>query len=490
MSNPLRYSSDGDGTAPARWSAGGFRARLAVAITLPALVGGLVASFIPWPEWQWPGFAIAAFVTALGAWLWLDATVARRLRRVARALEPGGDAHAISPGGGLSALVETAVAARIRERELERGVERLEIVRAALTRLSEDASEWAETERAPSFDTGAAPEELAPLVMRLALAAQRLEERAGAARAVAAQVRETVSDAGGRAATLAAAAERQFVEAGSLLAVLRGLERSSGDLAQGVAGLATLLASGAADSEAARAASESWARGATVQLEALERSAERLQAAGRDLARVHEEAQVAALESAHAALAAGELSSGDRVRLTDALAALLRSTRAAGARARELEAGAQAELARAHQEIGGLRALSAHFAADPAAAAPSVSDPALASRRALERVYEGVREAITRAEKLVQQAERTSSEAQRAGEGVTTAVDEVDGLVARFTEAAPAVTTREIALDAPAEAPRSAEVPEADETAEAPQRPLRVLGPEDLLPDDETWSHG
>jgi hypothetical protein len=23
-----------------------------------------------------------------------------------------------------------------------------------------------------------------------------------------------------------------------------------------------------------------------------------------------------------------------------------------------------------------------------------------------------------------------------------------------------------------------------------PQRPLRVLGPDDFLPDDETWSHG
>ena len=102
-----------------------------------------------------------------------------------------------------------------------------------------------------------------------------------------------------------------------------------------------------------------------------------------------------------------------------------------------------------------------------------------------------MREAITRAEKLVQQAERTSSEAQRAGEGVTTAVDEVDGLVARFTEAAPEAAPLELAGDAPAEAPPSAEAPEVDEeTAEAPQRPLRVLGPEDLLPDDENWSHG
>jgi len=39
---------------------------------------------------------------------------------------------------------------------------------------------------------------------------------------------------------------------------------------------------------------------------------------------------------------------------------------------------------------------------------------------------------------------------------------------------------------------RSGEATRSDEREEddEPTRPLRVLGPEDLLPDDETWSHG
>ncbi len=493
MSNPLRLDSHGEDATPPRWSPSGLRARLAFAIALPALVGGLVASFSPWAEWRWPGFAIAALVTAAGAWLWIDATATRRLKLIARTLEPGGDAPALAPGGGLSALVEAAFAAHARERELGRGVARLEIVRAALSGLSTSAAEWAETERSPQFDPGAAPEELAPLVMRLALAATRLEERAAAARAVAGQVRETVADAGTRATTLAAAAERQFVEAASLLTVLRGLERWSGELAQGVAGLAVALAGGQAESEAARGASEAWARGAAAQLEALERSAERLRAASHDLARMHEEAQVAAIESAHAALAAGELSEEDRGRLVPALAALVRTTRAAQARAQELEERAQADLARAHEEFGGMRARG--LALPEVDAGSRVSDPALASRRALERVHEIVRDAIARGEKLVQQAERTSSEAQRTGEGVTAAVDEVDGLAERLREAAPPVFALPVVAPPagiefapPNVAAAEPAAPEA--AATAPPRPLRVLGPEDLLPDDETWSHG
>ena len=53
------------------------------------------------------------------------------------------------------------------------------------------------------------------------------------------------------------------------------------------------------------------------------------------------------------------------------------------------------------------------------------------------------------------------------------AVEEVEGLHARFEGAEP----EPLAI-----APRQEEP--------APARPLRVLGPEDLLPDDETWSHG
>jgi len=496
MSKAPRPRSTGGPTLPVRWSAGGLRARLLLAIALPALVGGLVAALIPWPEWQWPAFAIAAVVTAMGAWLWLVWTVTWRLERAARALEPGGDTRLLKPGGGLSALMEQVGAVRTRERELERSVARFEIVRAALYDLALSASEWAETERAPQFDSSHMPEELAPLVVRLELAARRLEERATAARAVAAQVRETVSDASTRAATVAAAAERQFVEAASLLTVLRGLERSGGELSQGVAGLAMALAAGSGETESARNVSEAWERGGAAQLESLERAAARQRAASQDLARVHEEAQVAALESAHAALAFGDLGHEDRIRLTEALTTLVRATRAARARARELEERAQADLARAHEEFGGLRALGVAEAGQGGRAA-RMGDPAPGSQRALERVLEAVREAIARSEKLVRQSERTSSEARRAGEGVSAAVSEVDGLAERFADALPAAREaapappRAMPADAPAQDPASRAAGEtANDPAAGLHRPLRVLGPEDLLDDDETWSHG
>ena len=78
---------------------------------------------------------------------------------------------------------------------------------------------------------------------------------------------------------------------------------------------------------------------------------------------------------------------------------------------------------------------------------------------------------------------------------MTAAVDEVDGLAERLREAAPPVPAPPVVAP-PAVidfAPSNVEAAESavpDEDATAPQRPLRVLGPEDLLPDDETWSHG
>jgi hypothetical protein len=127
-------------------------------------------------------------------------------------------------------------------------------------------------------------------------------------------------------------------------------------------------------------------------------------------------------------------------------------------------------------------------------------EPGIGWQRGLERLLEQLEDAIARGEKLVQQAERTSSEALRAGEGMIAAVDEVDGLVARLE---PARKPLDLVVGAPAGATPAADPADPsdpsdpsdpDETVDAPApgptRPLRVLGPEDLLPDDETWSHG
>lgn len=416
------------GTSVSRWSARGLMARIALAIVLPALVGGLVASFVPLPEWRWPGFAIASAIAAVASWAWLYVTVARRLSNVARALEPGGEGRSLSRGGGLAGIVDAAAARLSKERELERGVERLEAVRSSLAQLAASAALWADTERAPSFPHEEVPDELQPLVERLALAASRLDERAAAARAVAGQVRESVADAGTRAGQVAASAERQFIEASSLLTVLRGLERWAADLQQGVETLAAALEVQAKAQATAQRATDDAARGAAAQLDAAQRASDRVRSAARDLERVHEESQFAALESAHVALTAW---SPGAERLAEALTVLIRATRAAQERARELEQSTVTELAGAHEEFGALRARLAALEPPPAAGPDARELP----RRALERVHEMVRDAIARGERLVQQAERTSSEALRAGEGVTAAVDEVDGLAARIGRA-------------------------------------------------------
>ena len=106
-------------------------------------------------------------------------------------------------------------------------------------------------------------------------------------------------------------------------------------------------------------------------------------------------------------------------------------------------------------------------------------------------MHEAIREAIARGEKLVRQSERTSSEARRAGEGVSAAVSEVDGLAERFSDAAPPAGEAPPAAAAkPDDAVARAPGDSTNDPASGPARPLRVLGPEDLLDDDESWSHG
>jgi len=444
-----------------RWSSNGLLGRFALAIMLPVILGGLVASFVPWEEWRWPAFAMAALATCLVTWIWLWRSVVGRLEAISRALEPGGEGLALSRGGGIAGLVDAAAERLGKERELARTAERLDQLRAAVLELTETAGRWAETERAPVFAPESLPEELKPLAERLALAASRLDERAAAARAVAGQVRESVADAGTRSAQVASAAERQFIEASSLLTVLRGLERWSGEVRQGVEALAAAVDAQVLAAQSARNAAEDAARGATTQLDAANRAMERVTLAARDLEKVHEESRFAALESAHAALTAW---SPGAERLAEALTTLIRVTQAAQERARELELATRSDVASAHEQFGALRA---RLDAEPVR--PADDSARELPRRALDRVHEMVRDAIARGERLVQQAERTSSEAQKAGEGVNAAVEEVEGLHARFG-------------DAPVE-----EVPPREE---APARPLRVLGPEDLLPDDENWSHG
>jgi hypothetical protein len=496
MSNPRSTETHEAPKTTARWRGRGLAARLALAFAVPPLVAGLVASFLPWPELRWILFAAVWLPLAIAMWVWIHVTVVRRLRSVARALGPGRSIHDLEPGGGLSGIVEALSAQLARERELKRSFERFELVRLALARLTETAAQWADTERTPEFlslKAPTSPEEVTPLVERLALAASRIEERIAAARAVSMQVRETVAETANRAAAVAGAAERQFVDATTLLTVLRESQRSGGDLGTGLDGLGGALEAQSLAMIRAREATEVALRGAVTQLEAVVRASGFVRSAVRDLERVHEQTQLAAVESAHSALGvmAGEV---DLIRLTEALATLVQETRAASTRARELEQAIEAELARSHENLG---ALMVRLNGGEADAMVQPREAMAPPRRALDRMSEMNREAIARGEKLVQQAERTSSEAHRVGEGLGSAIDEVDGLAARLAERAPTgdspgpapgntFTRISVLLEAGSEADDES----AGESTEGPQGPLRVLGPEDLLPDDENWSHG
>jgi len=496
---------DVDPVPAAHWSTRALQARFAIAVLVPMTVGALVASFLPWPEWRVLAFAYGGFLGGMASWWWLSASVARRLRTLARALESGQAEALISEGasrGDLGGLNDAAIALLKRQRNLERDLEELFELRGVVARLSAAAAVWAETERAPDWRAAAAeplPGAAVALVAGLELATARLEERALEARAVAALVQETMLEAGGRAGDVASASERQFVEATSLLTVLRELKRWGGELNTGLETLASAQAAARTDKgpeemlAQANAALDDVAAEAQNQVRVATRAAERLRAATGAIAGVHESAQLAAVESALAALAdPAKGPTPETARLTDALTALVAHTKDADARARESSTATAQEMYEAVMAFGALGARLGAFRAAWEEAPPPLTGRAAdtlgAARRALERVHEMVREALQRGEKLVQQAERTSSDALRAGDGLAIAVEEIEGLAARLEPAAVPAPADEDAI-AEDEIARAVPAVPSDED-EAPQRPLRVLGPDDVIADEGNRSRG
>src|SRR5690349_17776602 len=249
--------TDPEATATPAWSARGLEVKLALAIGLPLAAGALVASFLPWPEWRWLAFGGVALAAGAGAWAWIRGTLVRQLRVLERAMASGRltDLRGLPVGGGwgeLSGLADAVAAFLARQAELERDAKDLAALRATLAALATTARAWADDERTP--DWGAAPadrngpangppngsanqEDVAPLVSALGLATTRLDQRLREAGAVSGLVRESVDDALARTSTAASTAERQFVEATSLLTVLRELRRWSGEVAQGAEAL-------------------------------------------------------------------------------------------------------------------------------------------------------------------------------------------------------------------------------------------------------------
>lgn len=488
---------------PGSWSRHGVEDKLALALVLPLAAGALVASFLPWPAWRWIAFAGVGLVVALLVWLWLRHSMVAPLRSLVLALESGRGAdprtlRAVGPWGELSGLSDAVQSTLLRQRRLERDLEELAALRACVGQLAAGVEAWVERDErpaafaAPPSDSPAdgMPEVARPLVAGLRRALERLEARAGEARAVAGLVRETIDEARLRGEDVTGGAERQFVEATSLLTVLRELRRWAGELGPALDALRAAASARVGEDGAGGAR---WTHlldeaieGGTLPLQTAERSAQRLSTSAEDVLFLAETARLARIEAAVATLAG----TPEAAAFVDALESFGRDTRAVRERMGELERTTSEELAAAREELASLHARLRAEARDMSmvtqhpglAGAPLVPrgiDPAVGARRSLDRVHEMVAEALARGEKLVQQAERTSSEALRAGEGVRVALDELDGFRARLEPPLPAPAEAE-----PGEGPADAEGGEGHELDPAGP-PMRVLGPADLLEDED-----
>jgi hypothetical protein len=478
--------------------------KLALGLVLPLAAGAAVASFLPWPDWRWVAFAAVGGAVALAVWFWLRRTVTAPLQKLADVLAFGRpvDARELPPADGPAEIVGLADAVQDvlrRRRGSEIEADELAALRTCLARLAADVAAWSERDEPRALETGGdsdvdtMPEAARPLVAGLREAARHLETRAGEARAVAGLVRETIDEARTRGEAVTGGAERQFVEATSLLTVLRELRRWAGELAPALDALRTAAAVRVGDDGAGGAR---WSHlldealeGDARPLATAERAAQRLSTSAEDVLFLGAAARLARIEAAAAALSGLP----EAAPFVDSLEAFARDTAALRDRMSELERATREDLAAARDELAGLRVRLAdaahelaHVAEHPGlAGAPVVPrgvDPAAAARRALDRVHEMVAEALARGEKLVQQAERTSSEALRAGDGVRVALDELDGYRARLAGPAPA----DAEADSAAAETDSAEAADtAADAADGGAPPMRVLGPADVLDDED-----
>lgn len=494
------------------WSRHGVEDKLALALLLPLAAGALVASFLPWPAWRWIGLAAAGLVTALVVWLWLRHALVAPLRALvvalesARAPEPK-SVRAVGAWGELAGLSAAVQATLLRLRRLEREVEELAALRDCVGLLATGVEAWIERDERPGFapepaasDEGT-PDAARPLVHHLRRALEQLDGRAQEARTVAGLVRESIDDARTRGESVTGGAERQFVEATSLLTVLRELRRWAGELAPALEALRAAAAARVGEDGAGGAR---WTHlldealeGGALPLATAEQAAQRLAVSAEDVLFLVESARLTRIEAAVAALAG----SPEAATFVDALETFGRDTVALRERMLAHERSTLEEVAAARAELAGLAAhvrtagkelatVTQHPGLAGAPLVPRGVDPLVAAKRSLDRVHEMVAEALARGEKLVQQAERTSSEALRAGEGVRVALDELDGYRARLEPPPP---------PAPAEAGAEGEDGEAAFDAEgglhddgrfepaldpaAP--PMRVLGPADVLDDED-----
>jgi methyl-accepting chemotaxis protein len=434
--------------------------------------------------------AVAALGVVVGAAfaLWLDHGIIGHLRGLTHGVATGrvSDLRGL-PGsagwGELSQLTEQLQLLLTHHRQALRAAEELGLVRHQIARLRESLEGWAQSERwsEPPLEPGP----LAPIAETLDRGLRRLEEVREQNLEAARQVRAEVDHALDEAREAAEQAERGFVEATALLTTVRELQRLGGELDQSVAGadLATETTERLAEGAAAYRA---LARGAIEDLVAS--SSDSVEHLARGLARVQEVADQVQLLANRATLIAlnaalgttrGEGAALERTDLAEEMRRLASEVRAATDHTRALSLEVEAEVASAIQRMRAVR----ERVGERLEQAPVWPEPTGGAREdaghLVSRVREMIQDATQKGERLSAAGERVSRAAERVLRRLEDEVAELAGLMVRLAPPGPIPDPEPLPRTAP-----SALAPERAPEAAPRTGGLRLLGHDDLLPDE------
>ena len=427
--------------------------------------------------WVWlPAIGGGGLLIGVLLAVWLSRGIARPLRGVSRGLATGqvAELRGLPSGSGWGEVSDLALQAQrmiSRHAQLTRAGAELDLLHQQIERMREALDRWARTGRAESIEP-----EVGPL-RNVALALQRAMARVESERGVAAAASDELGAR--RPASLhdaresAEQAERAFVESTSLLTTVRELERLSAELHAAMASAAGSPAEYAVGygryRTAAAEAIEELVSASTASVGHLAHGMERV-------AEVSELVHVVANRATLIALNAVSVTRGETSGAEGAgdvageFKMLAREVRAATDRATELARGIEADVATARERMQSVRGRVAEVL-DLAPAAPQgeTASATEGAARLLDRVREMVQDAALKGERLSASGERAS----RAAES----------LMRRLEEEARTLERLATVMNPGGAHPESEREPAEPKPSEAPSRPLRLLGREDLEED-------
>jgi hypothetical protein len=444
---------------------GGFRLRLFVFIAAPAVLLGMAGAYLLWlapragTQVTPSDFLLAyAGAVALGlaiaaglAWA-ADRSLRRRLAAIERLLAQG-SRTADSLGAadrqwqGLRRLAKAAHEAVYRTDDHAQDAEELKALQRSADQLLEKIRGWAETEIAPSFESGGS---LGELSAALGTLVRHLDEKLGEAREVTEMARQSLGEACDSVERASRESGRSAREIAALLAAAGEVKRLGAQLTARLrevpkaAGRAPVERPAAVESKP-DADVETWR--------------ERVSALGARLESFERLALRAALELAAEGIAERR-EAGPWLDRVETLRHVALGARALREEARTIATDVP-------------RLLSAKRMV-PVQAAPAIPDDVVAMA---ERVEQWGSDAYSRSERLSALAQRLGSEFASATASTRMGADELAGLAARFESrgaSGPAAEDRQPADDPPAGA-----------KWRAGPRPLRLLTREDVVPEEE-----